>query len=245
VKPNGELEFMAQYANDEATQYLGGAPVAPQDVWLRLSREDNQVAASYSSDGVTWTTLGSVSVLFPSDEILAGLAVTSHQVDALYAALFDHVSVTGERPNLLVNGDFEAYQPPALGPPGWISDHAFRQSPAKSETHQPRSGAKNGACWTPEYLDCGIYQEVVAPATGKYQYRVYASADRVGGFVGVNVNDVTVAFRNVDVRSFGNYHPCKMIFTANAGDLIRVWMYSPPWPGYVVIDDTSLILVDE
>ena len=31
-----------------------------------------------------------------------------------------------------------------------------------------------------------------------------------------------------------------MQFQATAGAVIRVWMYSPPTPGYVVIDDVSL-----
>jgi hypothetical protein len=33
-----------------------------------------------------------------------------------------------------------------------------------------------------------------------------------------------------------------MTFTANAGELIRVWMYPPATPGYVVIDDVSLTM---
>jgi len=33
-----------------------------------------------------------------------------------------------------------------------------------------------------------------------------------------------------------------MPFSAHAGDAIAVWMYSPPTPGYVVIDDVSLTL---
>jgi hypothetical protein len=121
-----------------------------------------------------------------------------------------------------------------------MSDHAFRQVPAKSEAHQPRSGAKNGACWTPEYLDCGIYQEVVAPAAGTYAFVVYASADRAGGLVGANVNGVTAASSDVAPRNFGDYARYEMTFTANAGDVIRVWMYSPATPGYVVIDDAAL-----
>jgi hypothetical protein len=245
VKPNGDLEFMVRYANGESTHFIAGATVTPHDVWLRLSREPgNQITATYSPDGAAWTSLGTVSVLFAADEILAGVAVTSHQSDTRYAALFDHVSVsTPTGPNLLVNGDFEAYDPPALGPPGWISDHAFRQSPAKSETHQPRSGAKNGACWSPESLDCGIYQDVVAPTTGTYSYTVYATADRAGGLVGANVDGLLSASNQVAPAPFGVYTRYTMSFTASAGDVIRVWMYSPASPGYVVIDDASLTLV--
>ncbi len=36
-----------------------------------------------------------------------------------------------------------------------------------------------------------------------------------------------------------------MTFTANQGDTIRVWMYSPATPGYVVIDDASLGLAPQ
>lgn len=44
------------------------------------------------------------------------------------------------------------------------------------------------------------------------------------------------------MRSSGDYHAYTMAFTANTGDVIRVWMYSPAWPGYVVIDDATLVV---
>ena len=146
--------------------------------------------------------------------------------------------------NLLADPGFEQYQPPALGAPGWIADPS-RQTPAFSETHQPHSGANNGACWTPGYLDCGLYQTITAPATGTYMATFYANADRPGGLVGVNVNGAFASSAGVDVRGFGNYGtPYVMNFTAAAGDTVIVWMYSPGTPGYVVIDDVSLVLVD-
>jgi hypothetical protein len=100
-----------------------------------------------------------------------------------------------------------------------------RHVPAKSETHRPHAGAKNGTRRTSEYLDCGIFQEVIAPATGTYVYRIYAARDRAGGWVGANVNGSTVAWRDVVPAVY------TMRFTANAGDVIRVWIYSPAWPG--------------
>ena len=146
--------------------------------------------------------------------------------------------------NLLADPGFEQYQPPALGAPGWIADPS-RQTPAVSETHQPHGGDNNGVCWTPGYLDCGLYQTITAPATGTYMATFYANADRPGGFVGVNVNGAFASSAGVDVRGFGNYGtPYVMNFTAAAGDTVIVWMYSPGTPGYVVIDDVSLVLVD-
>ena len=140
-------------------------------MFLRLSRSSaSGLVAEQSADGVTWAPIGSVVVPFGLGDVLAGLAVTSHDVTRLNIAMFDHVAVTPclTTQNLLQEGDFEGYEPPALGMPGWVSDDGLRQVPAKSETHQPRSGRMNGACWTPLYLDCGIYQEVIAPQTAMY-----------------------------------------------------------------------------
>jgi len=36
--------------------------------------------------------------------------------------------------------------------------------------------------------------------------------------------------------------PLRVPMSARAGDIIRVWMYSPATPGYVVIDDAALTL---
>jgi hypothetical protein len=64
--------------------------------------------------------------------------------------------------------------------------------------------------------------------------------DRTGGFVGADVNGRKVAGNPVSARRFGNYAQYVMTFQTSAGDTIRVWMYSPTTPGYVVIDDVSL-----
>jgi hypothetical protein len=85
-----------------------------------------------------------------------------------------------------------------------------------------------------------MYQEVIAPATGQYILHMYAAADRAGGLVGANVNGAAAASQPVEAKGFGRYEPYVMTFTASAGDIIRVWMYSPASPGYVVIDDASL-----
>jgi hypothetical protein len=144
--------------------------------------------------------------------------------------------------NLLVDGGFEDYVPPDLGPPGWVSDD-LRAVPAKSETNQPHSGTHDGACWATTYEDCGMYQEVTAPVTGTYNLVFSANADRPGGLVGVNVNGQPIGYANVEVNGFGNYGAqIPIVSTANQGDTIRVWMYSPATPGYVVIDDVLLFV---
>ena len=144
--------------------------------------------------------------------------------------------------NLLVQGGFEGYATPSLGVPGWISDQPLRQIAAKSESNQPRSGSKNGACWATTNADCGMYQEVVASVTGTYDLVMYATADRTGGWIGANVNGRSAASNPVSAAGFGNYVQYTMQFQAAAGETIRVWMYSPASPGYLVMDDVSLIL---
>jgi hypothetical protein len=243
VKPDGGIELMTRHTAGESTFYVAGA-IASSTPWLKLVRSGTLFTGYHSADGATWTEVGSVDLPEFAPAFLAGLAVTSHDVDVLNSSTFDHVAVSVHvsAHNLIIDGGFERTIPPALGPPGWISDYPFRQVPAKSETNQPHTGTKNGACWSPDALDCGIYQDLMVPATGGYTLRLYATSDREGGLVGVNVNGDGVASRDVEASGFGNYQPYTIPFRARAGDVVRVWMYSPEIPGYVVIDDVSLTL---
>jgi hypothetical protein len=88
-----------------------------------------------------------------------------------------------------------------------------------------------------------MYQDVTAPATVTYTVTFYANANKPNGWVGVNVNGAAKVSSPVTVRSGVAYgDPYTMAFQANQGDAIRVWMYSPAAPGYVVIDDVSLVV---
>jgi hypothetical protein len=243
VKPDGGIEFLTRYVSGEPTAYLGGA-VRAIPTWLKLTRAGSTFLASESSGGGSWIAIGSVDLPQPPVDLFVGLAVTSHDTAALNTSVFDHVSVTTPLPahNLLQGGTFEEYVPPAFDAPGWVSDSLFRQTPAKSETHQPHTGTKNGACWTPAFLDCGMYQDVTAPVTGSYTFAVYGTSDREGGLIGVNLNASLAVSQGVTASGFGNYVRYTMGFDAVAGDVIRVWMYSPATPGYVVIDDAAVRL---
>ena len=92
------------------------------------------------------------------------------------------------------------------------------------------------------YADSARMQEVTAPSTGIYTLTFYSTADRDGGIVGANVNGALAVSSPVEARGFRNYGaPYTMTFPATAGDTIRLWMYSPAIPGYVAVDDVSLI----
>jgi hypothetical protein len=243
VKPDGGIEFMARASDGAAMTFIGGGFVAPFPVSLKVTRvaatvESRFTAFVYDPATAAWRQIG-WTVIDITPAALVGLAVTSHDAAVLNQSVFDQIRIVR---NLIDEGGFEGYAPPALGAPGWVSDNPLRLVPAKSETNQPRNGAKNGACWATTDEDCGMYQEVTSPAESHYILTLYANADRPGGLVGVNVNGATVASMPVAVHGFGNYGAaCSMTFSANAGDTIRVWAYSPGTPGYVVVDDVTLI----
>jgi hypothetical protein len=182
--------------------------------------------------------------LFTIRPLIGRGTVTVQMFQNLDTLFYEWSSTTytfGPGVNLLEKSGFEEYAPSALGIPGWVSD-PIRQTPAYSESNQPHSGSHNGACFTTDSLDCGIYQEVTAPSTGTYLLTFYATADRGGGLVGANVNGALAVSSPVDARGFRTYGAAyRMMFPATAGDTIRVWMYSPAIPGYVVVDDVSLI----
>jgi regulation of enolase protein 1 (concanavalin A-like superfamily) len=62
--------------------------------WVRLVRAESVFTAYASSDGTTWTVLGSAQTVTMAGTISVGLAVTSHNNAETSTAVFDNVSVT-------------------------------------------------------------------------------------------------------------------------------------------------------
>ena len=117
------------------------------------------------------------------------LVVTSHDRAAVNEARFDNVSLAiapSSLDNLLTNPGFEDSAVPNMEP-GWVSD-AFREANAHTATAAPHSGAQYGACETTTTRDCGIFQDLTAPATGVYVFRAYVAANKPGVLIGINVN---------------------------------------------------------
>jgi regulation of enolase protein 1 (concanavalin A-like superfamily) len=61
--------------------------------WVRLDRSGNTFTASYSSDGTTWTLVGTDTITMPQD-LSVGMAVTSHNNTTLTTATLDSVTVS-------------------------------------------------------------------------------------------------------------------------------------------------------
>jgi regulation of enolase protein 1 (concanavalin A-like superfamily) len=73
-----------------STSTSGIAGAAP--AWVKLARRGNTIAASYSTDGSTWTLVGTETFTSPST-VYVGLAVSSHSTSELATVTFDNVSV--------------------------------------------------------------------------------------------------------------------------------------------------------
>jgi regulation of enolase protein 1 (concanavalin A-like superfamily) len=68
----------------------GGSSRAP--VWVRLKRQGQVITAAMSSNGTTWTTVGTATTSMVG-HVYVGLAVTSHTKSATATATFDNVTV--------------------------------------------------------------------------------------------------------------------------------------------------------
>ena len=93
ARPNGNIEFMTRTASGGATTFVANA-TQTFPAWLKLSRVGATVTGFVSSDGTTWTQVGSTNVSALPATALAGLVVTSHDTTQSAAASFDSVVLT-------------------------------------------------------------------------------------------------------------------------------------------------------
>ncbi len=85
---------VAMQWRDDSGQ-LGNIQIAgiTTPAWVQLVRSGNSFSGYYSTDGSTWTLIGSTAITFSNTSILAGLAVTSHNTSALSIATFSDVTL--------------------------------------------------------------------------------------------------------------------------------------------------------
>jgi hypothetical protein len=93
VKPDGGIEFMTRQVTGGLTSYVAGASVSlPVSVWLKLTRSGATVTGSFSTNGYTWTQVGSITTsMGPLARV--GMAVTSHENTRVNHSRFQDVSV--------------------------------------------------------------------------------------------------------------------------------------------------------
>ncbi len=92
VTPSNGVAFQRRVASGGASTGTAGPAVAAP-TWLRLARAGSTFTGYSSSDGVSWTPVGSDTIAMGAS-VFVGLAVTAHDNALLAAATFDNVSVT-------------------------------------------------------------------------------------------------------------------------------------------------------
>jgi regulation of enolase protein 1 (concanavalin A-like superfamily) len=93
--PGTGLQFRTRAAAGNDTVISTTAPALP--FWLKLDRNatTNEISASFSSDGTSWTAVGSpVAVPLLNTTAYYGLTTTSNNTGTTATALFDSVSLT-------------------------------------------------------------------------------------------------------------------------------------------------------
>jgi regulation of enolase protein 1 (concanavalin A-like superfamily) len=101
VTPGNGLNFQRRITTNGASDNTaGGAGAAPY--WVRLQRVGNTFTSSVSTNGATWTTIGSATISMGATAQV-GLAVTSHADGTIATATFTNVQ-TSMAANVPVTG---------------------------------------------------------------------------------------------------------------------------------------------
>ena len=124
---DGSIEFISRSGAGSAATFIAGG-TQPRPAWLKLTRAGSRVTGSVSSNGQTWSIVGSTSV---SGLAYTGLVVTSADVSERNVSTFDSVTVT---------------LPPVTPPPSPSAPGApASPSPASGSTGVSTSG---GLSWS-------------------------------------------------------------------------------------------------
>jgi regulation of enolase protein 1 (concanavalin A-like superfamily) len=87
------LAFQHRTATSSPTGHTGG-PSAAAPYWVRLVRAGSTFTGYASNTGTNWTQVGSATISMAAN-VQVGLAVTSHNAQALTTATFSNVAVNG------------------------------------------------------------------------------------------------------------------------------------------------------
>ena len=163
-------------AGGVSTNIAGPSGTVPR--WVRLTRAGSTLTGQTSTDGTTWTTIGSVDISLGTSPRV-GMAVTSHHDGTLSTAEFEQVSLPGqsapnEPPTAFISapasaltwavGDNIAFSGSGTDPEDgtlppsnltWdvVLHHCARSSPTSCHTHQVESfpGVSSGSFVAPDH----------------------------------------------------------------------------------------------
>ncbi len=119
-------------------------------VWVKLTRAGTNFSAFYSSNGNSWTEVGSTQGILVNSNFLAGLAVTAHNNAAFNTSTFTNVTVSVQPPVLsapvLANLPANNVQPNSATLLGQVVSTG-NQTPSVTLFYGPSDGGTNAAAW--------------------------------------------------------------------------------------------------
>ena len=172
VTPSNGVQFQWRTSAGVTTQGAGvGGITTPRH--LRLVRSGNTFTASYSSDGSSWTQIGSPQTINMPSGTRAGLAVTSHNNGTSAGGIFDNFSLT-------TGGTTPPPPPPPSGGTGtglrgeYFNNKTLTGTAALTRTDSTVNFAWTGSPGTGVNADNFSVRwtgQVEAPTTGSYTFQ--------------------------------------------------------------------------
>ncbi len=89
--PSGSVSMQARSTTDGSSSNIATVSGSLPG-WIRLTRSGNTFTGEMSSNGTSWTTVGSTSLSGTPERLVAGLATSSHDNGTLTTAVFDSFS---------------------------------------------------------------------------------------------------------------------------------------------------------
>jgi hypothetical protein len=204
--------------------------------WVRIVRSGNNFTASYSSNGTSWTQIGTPVTMTMGSSVKAGLAVTSHAQGTLCTAVMSNVSVTGgpTNPNsLFANAGFE-------------NDlTSWTNTGASAISTDAASGAKAVITGTGQG---GVNQEVAYTLGGTLNINVKAKlSGTVSGWAGLGVDfldaggvELSEVSYQVTATTYTAVGNASVTVPANTARL-RFWTWKPGTTGNLLVDDVVVL----
>jgi hypothetical protein len=230
VEPSAGIEFIWRSATGGSSSVSSVAGTAPN--WIRLTRTNNTFAAYRSTDGNTWTQIGSSTNISMTAGAYVGLAVCSHNNGVLNTSVLDNLTATFGRAagapilNAMGNQTVNVGQPVSLNASGQDTNSppfalAFSLLSAPAGASLNQTGNNNAAFyWRPGVPDANLTNQI----TLKIANNAWPSLSATQSF-GVVVNPLSAP-------GLGNI--------AFAGGHIGFNISGPSGPDYAIEISTNL-----
>jgi len=149
LSAGGATAFQFRNSTGGTSASMAGANATPPK-WVRVRRSGSTFTGFTSSDGSTWTTVGSTSITMATDTFI-GLAVTSHNDGTLCTGTFTNVTTSGTTTAFLADDEGGDPDPTVDAPPDLdtttneVDDGTVKQGCGGATVSRGRSSALQAA----------------------------------------------------------------------------------------------------